>query len=247
MSADAMQVYDGPADPHRRGERRASSARLEHRLLGFVPIDRDLLRRRLRPARARGDRRAARRRAGARSSSAAPACTCARRWPSSTSARPSTRDPGALGRATRGRSSELHAALPEAVAAGIEPTDRQRVLRAHELLEAGHEPPPPAHAPSRAVDRAHAPSDAARRADDGPRGARRAHRRPHRRDARGRRPRGGAERRTQPARRPTARKRARLPGAARRRHRGDANEDPPLRQAPAHLAAQAPERAPRST
>ena len=31
---------------------------------------------------------------------------------------------------------------------GIEPTDRQRVLRALELLEAGHEPPPPAHAAS---------------------------------------------------------------------------------------------------
>ena len=34
------------------------------------------------------------------------------------------------------------------MAAGIAPTDRQRVIRAHELLEAGHEPPPPAHAPS---------------------------------------------------------------------------------------------------
>ncbi len=42
----------------------------------------------------------------------------------------------------------LHAELPKAVAAGIEPTDRQRVLRAHELIAAGHEPPPPAHAPS---------------------------------------------------------------------------------------------------
>jgi tRNA dimethylallyltransferase len=42
----------------------------------------------------------------------------------------------------------LHAQLPAAVAAGIEATDRQRVLRALELLEAGHAPPPPAHAPS---------------------------------------------------------------------------------------------------
>ena len=48
----------------------------------------------------------------------------------------------------------LHAALPHAVAAGIEPTDRQRVLRAHELLEAGHEPPPPAGAPSQLWTRA---------------------------------------------------------------------------------------------
>ena len=43
---------------------------------------------------------------------------------------------------------QLHAALPDHVGKGIEPTDRQRVLRAHELLEAGHEPPPPANAPS---------------------------------------------------------------------------------------------------
>ena len=43
---------------------------------------------------------------------------------------------------------QLHAALPDHVGQGIEPTDRQRVLRAHELLEAGHEPPPPANAPS---------------------------------------------------------------------------------------------------
>ncbi len=48
----------------------------------------------------------------------------------------------------------LHAALPKRVAAGIEPTDRQRVLRAHELLEAGHEPPPPAGAPSQLWTRA---------------------------------------------------------------------------------------------
>ncbi len=67
----------------------------------------------------------------------------------------------------------LHAALPHAVAAGIEPTDRQRVLRAHELLEAGHEPPPPAGAPSQLWTRADAASDAARGARDGARGARR--------------------------------------------------------------------------
>jgi tRNA dimethylallyltransferase len=44
--------------------------------------------------------------------------------------------------------AELHALLPEPTRAGIEPTDRQRVLRALELIDAGHEPPPPAHAPS---------------------------------------------------------------------------------------------------
>jgi tRNA dimethylallyltransferase len=45
----------------------------------------------------------------------------------------------------------LHAELarrsPDA-AAGIAPTDAQRIVRAHELLDAGHAPPPPAGAPS---------------------------------------------------------------------------------------------------
>jgi tRNA dimethylallyltransferase len=35
------------------------------------------------------------------------------------------------------------------VGAGIPPTDSQRVLRALELLDSGHAPPPPAGAPSR--------------------------------------------------------------------------------------------------
>jgi tRNA dimethylallyltransferase len=42
----------------------------------------------------------------------------------------------------------LHAELPSKVAAGIPPTDSQRVLRALELLDSGHRPPPPAGAPS---------------------------------------------------------------------------------------------------
>jgi tRNA dimethylallyltransferase len=43
----------------------------------------------------------------------------------------------------------LHAELPPAVAAGIAPTDARRVLRALELLDAGHAPPPGAGTPSR--------------------------------------------------------------------------------------------------
>ena len=60
---------------------------------------------------------------------------------------------------------------------GIEPTDRQRVLRAHELLEAGHEPPPPANAPSQlwTTHTRHPTLLAA--LVDGPRRARRAHQR----------------------------------------------------------------------
>jgi tRNA dimethylallyltransferase len=34
------------------------------------------------------------------------------------------------------------------VAAGIAPTDRHRLIRALELLDAGEQPPPPSHAPS---------------------------------------------------------------------------------------------------
>jgi tRNA dimethylallyltransferase len=43
--------------------------------------------------------------------------------------------------------AELARRAPEA-AAGIAPTDAQRIVRAHELLDAGHAPPPPAGAPS---------------------------------------------------------------------------------------------------
>jgi tRNA dimethylallyltransferase len=42
----------------------------------------------------------------------------------------------------------LHAELPANVAAGIPPTDAQRIVRALELLDSGHEPPPPAGSPS---------------------------------------------------------------------------------------------------
>jgi tRNA dimethylallyltransferase len=45
----------------------------------------------------------------------------------------------------------LHATLQTrapAVAAGIAPTDRHRLIRALELLDAGQQPPPPRHAPS---------------------------------------------------------------------------------------------------
>ena len=95
----------GPADPHRRGDRaeqapaRAPAARLRADRPRPSPPARS-------PQRAHArDRRAARRRTGARSSSAAPACTCARRSPSSTSRPPV--DPAiraALARATRARS-----------------------------------------------------------------------------------------------------------------------------------------------
>ena len=140
-----MQVYAGL--PILTGAASAEErAELEHRLLGFVPIDRTFSAGAYAQRAHAGDRRPHRSKAGGRSSSAAPASTCAPRSPTWTSDRRSTR-PSGSGSPTR-PIEQLHAELPEAVAAGIAPTDRQRVLRAHELLEAGHAPPPPAHAPS---------------------------------------------------------------------------------------------------
>ena len=72
-----LPILTGAADAHEQ-------AQLEHRLLGFVPDRRDVLGGRVRPPGPRGDRRADRRRAGARSSSAAPASTCGPRSPTST-------------------------------------------------------------------------------------------------------------------------------------------------------------------
>ena len=141
-----MQVYEGlPILTGAASEQ--EQARLEHRLLGFVPIDQTF------SAGAYAERAHATidallRTAAARSSSAAPACTCARRWPSSTSGRRSTPRSDAAGRATRDASTSSTPRCPTHVAQGIAPSDRQRILRAHELIEAGHEPPPPAHAPS---------------------------------------------------------------------------------------------------
>ena len=153
VSADAMQVYDGPADPDRRGERSRNSEQLEHRLLGFVPITQTFSAGAYAERAHAGDRRAAR---------AGPAPDRRRRH------RPlPARGAGRARPAPAGRPTTIRTKLGQRPAAarraprrscpprsrpGIEPTDRQRILRAHELLEAGHEPPPPAHAPSAAVD-----------------------------------------------------------------------------------------------
>jgi tRNA dimethylallyltransferase len=146
VSADAMQVYEGlpiltGAASHEERQR------LEHRLLGFVPITEtfsagayaerahheidDLLASNRRPI-VVGGTGLYLRAALAELDLRPPVDPSIRaRW--AADARPL---------------AALHAALPDATRAGIEPTDRQRVLRAHELLEAGHEPPPPANAPS---------------------------------------------------------------------------------------------------
>ena len=116
-------------DPLRRGDaprsRRASSTGC----VGVVPVDRALQRRRLRGA-ARTPRSTPRSPpAGGRSWSAAPASTCAPRWPTSTCARRAAAGPRAAGRrelTARGPEA-LHAELAErapAVAAGIAPSRR---------------------------------------------------------------------------------------------------------------------------
>lgn len=146
VSADALQVYAGlPILTGAASEQ--EQARLEHRLLGFVPIDHTfsagayaehahatidaLLAEGRRPI-VVGGTGLYLRAALAELDLRPPVDRAIRdRWAS---------DPRGL--------EELHAALPQHVAQGIEPTDRRRILRAHELIEAGHEPPPPAHAPS---------------------------------------------------------------------------------------------------
>ncbi len=146
VSADAMQVYEGlpvltgaASDDERR--------RLEHRLLGFVPIDQtfsagayaqrahatidELLEQGRRPIVVGGTGlylRAALAELDLRPPVDPEIRT---RW---------ANDPRPI--------EALHAALPPDIRNGIEPADRQRIIRAHELLEAGHEPPPPARAPS---------------------------------------------------------------------------------------------------
>jgi tRNA dimethylallyltransferase len=144
VSADAMQVYAGL--PVLTGAAGAEEqAELEHRLLGFVPIDRTF------SAGAYAERAHAEIDAlleqGRRPIVVGGTGLYLRAALADLDLRPPVA-PEIRARLAARPIEALHAALPEAVAAGIAPTDRQRVLRAHELLEAGHEPPPPAHAPS---------------------------------------------------------------------------------------------------
>ena len=121
VSADAMQVYAGLPILTGAAERAASSARLEHRLLGFVPITQTFSAGRLRRARARRDRRAARARPAAdrrRRHRPVPARRARRARPQA-ARRP--RDPRRAGRTTRARSRRCTPTLPPDTRAGIEP------------------------------------------------------------------------------------------------------------------------------
>jgi len=146
VSADALQVYDGL--PILTGAATlAERDRLEHRLLGFVPITETF------SAGAYAERAHAEIDGliaqGRRPIVVGGTGLYLRAALAELGLRPRV-DPAIRARlATDPRPIErLHARLPEGVRQGIEPTDRQRVLRALELIEAGHEPPPPAHAAS---------------------------------------------------------------------------------------------------
>jgi tRNA dimethylallyltransferase len=146
VSADALQVYAGL--PILTGAASAAEQRrLEHRLIGFVPIDEtfsagayakrahreidELLEQHRRPIVVGGTGLYLR----------AALAELDLRPPVDPQIRERlANDPRPL--------SQLHDDLPEAIKRGIEPTDRQRILRTHELLAAGHTPPPPANAPS---------------------------------------------------------------------------------------------------
>jgi tRNA dimethylallyltransferase len=148
VSADALQVYAGL--PILTGAATAGEQQqLEHRLLGFVPITDTfsagayaqhaheeidaLLKQRRRPIVVGGTGLYLR--AALAELDLKPPVD------------PAIRDRWLKAAVERGIEA-LHAELPPETAAGIEPTDTQRILRAHELLEAGHAPPPPAGAPS---------------------------------------------------------------------------------------------------
>ena len=173
VSADALQVYagleilTGVADAARaaRGSSTGWSA--------FLPVDATFSAGAY--AGSRTPRSTALLAAGrdGRSSSAAPASTCAPRSPSSTCAR---RRPTSSARAWRTEVAAqgppaLHAALRPARALGGRAASRRptrsRVVRALELLEPGELEPPDGG--RNAVDDRHPPPDAARRPDDGPR------------------------------------------------------------------------------
>ena len=234
----------GPADPHRRGRPPRSARGSSTACVGFVPVDGDVLA--PAPTRAAPTRRSTRcSRQGRRPIVVGGTGLYLRAALAELDLRPpvAARDPRALERAA---AAARRAGAPRRAAARArgrrrsQPTDRQRIIRALELLDAGHAPPPRAGAPLAAVDRA---TRATRRCSPALTMDRdelyRAHRRPRRRDARRRRARGGAGRRRR--RRVGHRPRAR--SASSELLDGDVeamkHQDPPLRQAPADVAAQA--------
>jgi tRNA dimethylallyltransferase len=152
VSADALQVYAG-LETLTGAASAAERARLEHRLIGFLPVDRtfsagafarrahaeidELLRTGRRPIVVGGTGLYLRAALAELDLRPPPDPTTRERWNAELEQR------GA---------QALHAQLaerdPEAAAA-VAPTDAQRIVRTLELLDAGRQPPPAPGAPSR--------------------------------------------------------------------------------------------------
>ena len=145
VSADALQVYDGleiltgAATPQEQ-------QRLEHRLVGFLPGRRAVQRRRLRAPRPRRDRRPARAGPAAdrrRRHRPVPARRAgrARPPPARATRRSATAAVRSCRRTVRRRCTTSSQRRAPAAAAAHRAHRRQRIIRALELLDAGHEPP----------------------------------------------------------------------------------------------------------
>ena len=206
VSADALQIYRG-LETLTGAATAAEQERLEHRLLSFAARRRLVQRRRVRPPRARGDRRAARRRPPAdrrRRHRPVPARGARR-------ARPAPARPGRGAGAPPHRPARARRARAPRRAGGARPgggdrrpADRHAAARARARAARRR---PRAARRAAAVDRRHPASHAARRPDDGARGAEGPDRRTRARDGGGRRgrrgPRRGGRRRLRP---PSARR-----------------------------------------
>ena len=159
VSADALQVYEGLEIAHRRRHARASAPRSSTAWSASCPSRRALQRRRSTPSSRTPRSTTCWPRGRARSSSAGPASTCARRWPSSTCARRRPRAPASAGPASCASAAPaaLHAELARAGSVGgarrSTPTDSQRIVRSLELLDAGRARAARRGRPLAAVDR----------------------------------------------------------------------------------------------
>jgi tRNA dimethylallyltransferase len=135
VSADALQVYAGL--PILTGTASAEEQKaLEHRLLGFVPIDQTFSAGAYaKHAHATIDELIAQDR---RPIVVGGTGLYLRAALAELDFKPPV-DPKIRARLAQREVAELHAELPPEL--GIHPTDRHRIIRAHELIAAGHEPP----------------------------------------------------------------------------------------------------------
>jgi tRNA dimethylallyltransferase len=147
ISADALQVYAG-LEILTGAAGAAERAQLEHRLLGFVPITESF------SAGAYAQRAHAEIDAALRDGRTPIVVGGTGLYLRAALADLDLRPPvpaHVRARWTGQPAQALHATLRSrspAVAAGIAPTDRHRLIRALELLDAGEPPPPPSRAPS---------------------------------------------------------------------------------------------------